>query len=832
MMFIVAVTTGAVAQSDTIYNPKIDYDAPKSYEVAEIEVKGVRYLDKEVIKQLFRIFPGSTIEIPGNEITMGVKRLYKQGLFSDVQVLATKVVGDKIYLTLDLKERPKLTELRFTGIKNSEEKKLKEKTNLTRGGQVTANLRNRIDQIVKRHYKENGFYNVSLSFSEIPDPVTPNGIILEVDVNKRDVVKISNIFISGNDEVKGTKLKRAMKKTKEKKWRYFFRSKKYAEKNFKDDRINLIEKYNELGYRDAQIEDYRVEKVSDKRVNIYLNVKEGNKYYFNDIVWVGNSVYPSYVLDNLLKIKKGDVYNKKLLDERLQTDEDAVANVYQNNGYLFSRLLPKETVYGKDSINLEVGVIENKQARINRVNIKGNDRTHENVARRELYVYPGELYSRAKIIRSIRQLSNLQLFDPEKIAQGMEIQPNWENATTDITFNVEEKSNDQIEVSGGYGGGTVIASVGLKFSNFSVKNIFNKDAWHPLPTGDGQTLTLRVQSNGKYYSQYSFSFIEPWMGGKKPNSFNLSGYMSNQTRLSSNYAVSEVNPGEDQQFRVWGASVGLGRRLSWPDDYFTLSHSINFQRYELTNWGGFYQFTNGSSNLLSFSTTLSRVSIDQPLYTRRGSNFSLGLQITPPYSLFNDTDYGALSYGHQDKYRWVEFHKWTFKGKVYTPLTNNDKLVLYAGTEYGYLGHYDKNKRSPFEGYSVGGDGMSGYTAYGSDVVGVRGYENNSLTPIGEDGRRTTGNVYGKMTMEVRYPLSLEQSATIYVLGFAEAGNSWYNLKQFEPFNMYRSAGVGVRIFLPMFGLLGIDWGYGFDEVPGQPSASGAQFHFVLGQQF
>ncbi len=563
---------------------------------------------------------------------------------------------------------------------------------------------------------------------------------------------------------------------------------------------------------------------------ININVDEGNRYYFNNVLWVGNTVYPSAFLSNVLKIQKGDVYNKKMLDERLTTDEQAVSNLYYDNGYLFSRLMPKEIIRGKDSIDLEVSVIEGKQARINKVTISGNDRTHEQVLRRELYVYPGDLFSKTKIIRSIRGLANLGLVNPEKLQP--DVQPNPENGTADIAFPVEEKPSDQIEVSGGVGGGNVIASVGLKFSNFSIRNIFNKEAWHPLPTGDGQELSLRIQSNGKYYSQYSFSFREPWFGGKKPNSFSVSGYMSNQTRLSSYYSVSDVNPGEDQRFRVWGASIGLGRRLKWPDNYFVLSNTINFQRYELDNWGGFYQFTNGSSNLLSFSTNLTRSSIDNPLYTRTGSTFSLGLQFTPPYSKFNDTDYGALKEDDPDKFRWVEFHKWTFKGKVYTPLSQNRKFVLYAGTEYGFLGYYDKNKRSPFEGYSVGGDGMSGYTTFGTDMIKLRGYENNSLTPLGDDGRRTTGNLYGKMTMELRYPLSLEQSATIYVLGFAEAGNCWYNFEDFEPFNMYRSAGVGVRIFLPMFGLLGIDWGYGFDEVPNQPSASGAQFHFILGQEF
>lgn len=821
------------SEVDTISNLKVDYNAPIVYEVAELKVVGVKHLDKDVIKQLIRISEGDQLQVPGDDISLGIKRLYKQGLFSDIKLIANKVIGNKIYLTLKVKERPQLTTITFTGVKSSEQKKLSEKTALSQGSYLTANLKNRLKQIIEKYFKEKGFYNVGVSFKQKPDPNIPEGVALTINVNKNEVVKVKDIIISGNDNLAKHKLIRAMKKTKEKNWRYFFRSKKYSEKEFKNDRVLLIDKYNEFGYRDAKINSYKVEKLVNNKVNIYMDIDEGNRYYFNNILWVGNTVYPSDVLSRFLKIKAGDTYNKKHLDKRLNADEDAVSNLYYDNGYLFSHMMPKEIVKGKDSIDLNISVIEGRQARINKVNIKGNDRTHEHVIRRELYVLPGDLFSKTKIMRSVRQLANLQLFNPESLGRNSDLViPNQENGTADVTFEVEEKPSDQIELSGGYGGGTVIASVGLKFSNFSIRNIFNKEAWHPLPTGDGQTLSLRIQSNGKYYSQYSFSFIEPWFGGKKPNAFNVSGYMSNQTRLSSSYAVSQVNPGEDQRFRVWGASVGLQRRLKWPDNDFSLSNAINFQRYELDNWGGFYQFTNGSSNLLSFSTTLRRYSVDNPIYTRSGSDFSLGLQLTPPYSAFNDTDYGALDEGHPDKFRWVEFHKWTFKGKIYTPLSHNRKLVLYTGTEYGFLGYYDKNKRSPFEGYSVGGDGMSGYVAYGSDVIGVRGYENNSLTPIGEDGRRTTGNLYGKMTMELRYPLSLEQSATIYVLGFAEAGNSWYDFKDFQPFNMYRSAGVGVRIFLPMFGLLGIDWGYGFDKVPGQPEASGAQFHFILGQQF
>ncbi len=830
--FLLAFSIAVVwaSKTDTIYNLKVDYNAPVNYTVAALRVEGVEKLDKDVIKQLFRISEGDELQVPGDDISVGIRRLYKQGLFSDIKLIADKVEGNTIYLTLKVKERPQITKVNFTGVKSTEQKKLSERTALSSGSYLTANLKNRIEQIVKNYFKEKGFYNVGVGFTQAVDPNIPNGVVLSVNVNKNQVVKVKKITINGNENLSKYRLIHAMKKTKEKNWRYFFRSKKYSEKEFKKDRVSLIDKYNEFGFRDAKIKSYEVTKVDNKHVNINIDVEEGNRYYFNDILWVGNTVYPSDFLSKVLKVDKGDIYNKKLLSKRLNEDEDAVSNLYYDNGYLFSHMMPKEIIRGKDSIDLEISVIEGKQARINEVNITGNDRTHEQVLRRELYVYPGDLFSKTKIIRSIRELANLGLLNPENLQP--DIQPNPENGTADITFPVEEKSSDQIEVSGGYGGGTVIASVGLKFSNFSVRNIFNKEAWHPLPTGDGQTLSLRVQSNGKYYSQYSFSFLEPWLGGKKPNAFSLSGYMSNQTSLNSSYIVSDVNPDRDQRFRVWGASVGLRKRLKWPDNYFMLATALNYQRYELKNWGGFYEFTNGSSNLLSMSTTLSRISVDNPLYTRTGSKFSLGLQFTAPYSWLDGKDYANMKESDPQKYKWIEFHKWTFSGKLYTPLSRNRKLVLYAGTEYGFLGYFDKNKRSPFEGYSLGGDGMSGYTRYGTDMIKLRGYENNSLTPTDDKGKVTTGNLYGKMMLELRYPLSLEQSATIYILGFAEAGNAWYNFNDFEPFNMYRSAGVGVRIFLPMFGLLGIDWGYGFDEVPGNPGANGAQFHFVLGQEF
>ena len=542
----------------------------------------------------------------------------------------------------------------------------------------------------------------------------------------------------------------------------------------------------------------------------------------------------------LLNIKKGDVYNKKFFEERLETDDDGVGNYfYRNNGYLFYRAMPVETIVGPDSINVEIRIFEGPQASIDRVEIMGNNRTHEHVIRRELYTYPGELFSRDDIMRSLRELANLGHFDPEKL-EPKPVNANQEAGTVDIEYHVEEKGNDRVEISGGWGAGMLIGSLGLTFTNFSIRNLFDLESYRPLPQGDGQTLSLKAQTNGKYYTSFSISFREPWLGGKKPNSLSVSAYFSRQTGYSRNYYSSYYagNASDmydtDQLMTTFGLTAGLGRRVSWPDDFFTMYTGISYQRYSLKNWA-YYIISDGNSNNLSFDFQFQRSSIDNPLYTRKGSTFSLGLSFTPPYSWFSDKDYSSPNIKDKDKYRWIEFHKWKFLGKAFMPLDRNEKFVLHASAQYGYLGFYNKHKRSPFEGFEMGGDGMSGYSLYGREYIGLRGYENGSLTNAGSSfiaPNASDASLYSKLTMEIRYPISLAQSATIYALAFMEAGNSWYELKDFEPFNLYRSAGVGLRVFLPMFGLLGIDWGYGFDPVPGRSGAAGSQLHFVLGQEF
>ena len=844
LIIFFAVGKVVAQNSGSTDHPEVFYSSPKTYVIGGIEVTGLGdQYDPGTLIQLAGLQFGSEIKIPGDAITKAIKRLYSQGLFSDVTISVDRVEGNKVFLIMNLTERHKLSGINYIGIKKSEETKIKEKINPLPGTQVTDNMISNLKHIIEKYFKEKGYYNMDVKVLQRDDPNAPNFVILDVSVERKSKIKISEVVITGNEEVKDRKLKGAMKKTKEKSLANFFKSSKYIETNYEDDKYNLLDKYNELGYRDASIIADSVVQVSPNRVKVYIDVEEGNKYFYNNITWVGNTVVDSDKLSRLLNISKGDTYNKKYFEERLREDEDAVANYfYLNQGYLFFQAMPIETVVGKDSINVEIRLLEGPQATIDRVIIKGNDRTHEHVIRRELYTYPGELFSREDIIRSVRELANLGHFDPEKIVPNP-VNPNQEAGTVDIEYNLVEKANDKIEISGGWGAGMIIGSIGLTFTNFSMRNIFNWETYRPLPQGDGQMLSLKAQTNGKYYTSFSVSFREPWLGGKKPNSLSVSAYYSRQTGYSSNYYKSylvgnslkgsEIHD-ESQRMSTFGFSAGLGRRIKWPDDYFTMYTEVSYQRYMLKNWA-YYIIQDGSSNNLSFAVQLRRSSIDNPLYTRRGSDFTLGLTFTPPYSWFTSKDYSSPNIKDRDKYRWIEFHKWKFQGKVFMPLDRNEKLVLYAGAQYGYLGHFDKHKRSPFEGYEMGGDGMSGYSLYGREYVGLRGYENGALTNAGSSflaPNSSDASLYSKLTMEVRYPISLAQSATIYALAFLEAGNSWYELKDFEPFNLYRSAGVGLRVFLPMFGLLGIDWGYGFDKVPGRDGAAGSQIHFVLGQEF
>ncbi|MFA9392355.1 MAG: outer membrane protein assembly factor BamA [Prolixibacteraceae bacterium] len=845
-------------------NFSIYYSSPREYKIGGIDVVGIKYLDTDMLKEYSGIKVGDEITVPGDKLTEVIKKFWKQGLFSDVKISASKIIDDQLFLEIYLQERPRLSTVHYNGVKKSELEDIKEKVLLLEGGQIVDAQLVNAERIIKGIFKEKGFLDTEVNIVQRDDPEKENSIILDINIDKKEKVKVEQIVWHGVAQVPVTKLNRAMKKTNDKQWRNFFRPKKFQEDLYKEDKIKVIEKYNELGYRDAIVTRDSISKVEGTTsIRLDIWVEEGNKYYLRDINWVGNTIYPSKYLSAYLGINKGDVYNQKQLDERVTGDQDAVGNLYLDNGYLFFNLTPVEVYINNDSIDLEMRIYEGKQATIDRIIIEGNTKTHEQIARRELYTLPGDLFSKTKLMRSYRQLAQLGHFDQERI--GIDPIPDQENGTVDIKYSLIERANDQIELSGGWGMGMFVGSIGLKFTNFSAQNILNKESWKPLPSGDGQTLSLRAQTNGKFYQQYSFTFMEPWFGGKKPNNFSASIYYSKLTQSTAAYNYS--NPyggygssspygygssyggyggynsyGQSSYQRdytnaevtgwqiTYGASLGYGYRLSWPDDYFTIYHELSLQHYNLNNWY-YYFLTSGDINDFSFKTSFSRNSIDNPLYSRHGSSFSLSAEITPPYSLLNGKDYSDVDMNNKEKYNFLEYHKWLFNAKWFTALDKADKLVLHTKYEFGMLGFYNADRKSPLEGFKVGGDGMSGYDIYGSDNIGLRGYSANSITSTSGGG--SAANIYTKATIELRYPITLSESAQIYGLAFLEAGNSWYDFKNFNIFDVKRAAGVGVRFWLPMFGLLGIDWGYGFDMPNnGQSSSAKSQFHFVIGQQF
>ena len=851
--------TSTESKTDTIYNPTIHYTAtPKKYEIAGITVSGVKNYEDYVLIGFSGLTVGETMEIPGDDITRAVKRFWKQGLFSDVAIEVTKIYGDKAWLNISLKERPRISQINYNGIKKSEREDLELKLGLVKGNQITPNLIDRAKLLIKKHFEEKGFNNVDVQILQKDDLSHENQVIVDINIDKKEKIKVHKIYIDGNQVLTDKKLQRVMKKTNEKgRLVNLFRTKKFVNENFKADLDLIIDKYNELGYRDAVIVKDSVAKYDDKKVDVFITVDEGKKYYIRDIRWLGNTLYPSEYLSAILRMKPGDVYNQKLLRERTQDDEDAVANLYMDNGYLFFQLDPIEVNVENDSIDLELRIYEGEQARINKVIIKGNDRLYEHVVRRELRTKPGELFSKSDLMRSAREIAQTGHFDPETM--DIRPEPNPENGTVDLVYGLQSKANDQIEFSAGWGQTGIIGKLSLKFTNFSVKNFLNPKSYKGIiPQGDGQTLTISAQTNAKYFQSYSLSFFDPWFGGKRPNSFSVSAYYSRQTDISSNYwnnnyldpyGLGYYNPSiygssygnydysyavdPSKSLQMLGVSVGFGKRLSWPDDYFNFTVDLNYQLYMLKDWQYLYFLQNRHSHSISLGLTLSRNSIDNPIYTRRGSQFSLSVQLTPPYSLFNKVDYKNLDtsteQGREKMYKWIEYHKWKFKAKTYTPLTpveNQHTLVLMTRAEFGILGSYNKYKKSPFETYYMGGDGMSGYSSnYATETIGLRGYENGSLTPW-----RYDAYAYTRMGIELHFPILLQPSSTIYALTFAEAGNAWVDVKDFNPFQLKRSAGVGVRIFLPMIGMMGIDWAYGFDKVFNK--RGGSQIHFILGQEF
>lgn len=824
--------------------PEIDYGSPKEYTLAAISISGNNNYDEYVLIGYSGLKVGQKILIPSDVTSSVVQRFWKQGLFSNVRLEIASIQGNNIWLNIHLDQRPKISEINITGAKKKEKEELEKSIGISKGSQITPYLIDKAKKNITDYYLEKGYYYVQVSV--VPREEDGAETIVDINIDKGNKIKVNHIYFTGNQEVSNKKLDRAMKKTNDRtNILNIFRNKKFIPSEYKNDKNLLIEKYNELGYRDAVITadsvvaDNSSEKNSKKYVNVYITIDEGKRYYFRDIHWIGNTVYSTDYLRRVLGIKKGDIYNQKKLNQRLNEDEDCVSNLYLDNGYLFFNMQPFETNISGDSIDMEIRIMEGRQATINRVNIEGSEYLYEHVVRRELRTKPGDLFSKSDIMRSMRELAATGHFSAEPGKMDIKTVPDPENGTVDLTYVLESKRNDQIELSAGWGQTGVVGIVKLKFTNFSLKNIFNFKKYRPLPQGDGQTLTISAQTNGMYYQAYSIAFTEPWLGGKRPNTFTFAANYSIQSGISSTYSSQysqyyysdnswysyDYDP--DKYIKTLGITAGIGTRLNWPDDYFTLYGQISYLNYNLSHWD-YFALETGVANNFNISAILSRNSLNQPIYPSRGSDISLSVAITPPYSLWDGIDYENAD--QQTKYRWIEYYKIKFKSRFFVPLTRDNKLVLMGRAEFGFLGYYNINKRSPFETFWVGGDGMSGYSStYATETVALRGYSNGSLTPTYEDGGQA-GNIYTRFSIELRYPILMKETTMIWVLGFAEAGNCWRDYQDFNPIDLKRSAGVGLRVYMPMFGLLGVDWAYGFDKVNGQ--VSGSQFHFVIGQEF
>jgi len=842
---------------------KIDYKQPKEYEIGGITVSGVKYLDKGVLIMISGFKVGDKLKVPGDAFRNAIKKLWDQGLFEYVNISATQTQGELIFLNIDLRERPRLSKFSFNGIKKAEADNIREEIQIVRGDVVTDNLIKTASNRIVSYFTNKGYLDATVEIIQSPDTANPNSTILTFNIDKNDRIKIYDINIIGNKSLTEQKALKAFKNTKEKGvfkplndvetliWNSInatlklnidsipaiannylndnvkiriFKSSKYIETDFEEDKQALIEKYNAKGFRDARIISDSIYRHDEKTINIDVNVVEGNQYYFGEINWVGNTIYTDEVLNSILRINKGDTYNKEALNTNLSFNPAGmdVSSLYLDDGYLFFQAIPIETRVENDTIDIEIRIREGKQARINKVLVKGNTKTNDRVIIRELRSRPGQLFSRSDIIRTTRELAQLRFFNPETIEP--DIQPNPVDGTVDIIYSIEETSADQIELSGGWGYNRIIGTLGLSFNNFSLRNVFKGKAWRPIPSGDGQKLSLRLQSYGKGYISYSVSFTEPWLGGKKPNAFSVSYYHS----LYSN-GYSKSNPLRSS-FTIDGITLGLGKRLRWPDDYFSVYQAINLQIYNLTNYASIFPVGdgNGKYNNFNYNIIVSRNSIDAPIFPRSGSEVSVGLEVTPPYSAFDNKDYDNIT--ENEKYKWIEYHKWKIKANFYTKLIGN--LVLSTRTQFGFLGAYNNQLGvTPFERFYLGGDGLSGYNNLdGRELIGMRGYGNETITPEYYSNSNMGGSIYSKYTFELRYLLSPNPNATIYALSFLEAGNAWANFSDFNPFKIYRSAGFGIRVFLPMFGVLGLDWGYGFDDVPGIPGANKGQFHFSINQ--
>ncbi len=860
---------------------ELNYSKPQKYRIAEIKAVGLTTLDEIAILSLSGLKVDDVIEVPGDAISNALKKLWGQGIIGDVKVLVTKVEGDDIYLLLDLTERPRFSRVEFSGISKTQESELKDKVNI-RGRVVRDDVLNTAKRNIEKYYLDKGFLNTDVKIIQERDTTIPNSVKLRFEVDPKTKVKINEIKVFGNEEISDYAVKSKLKKTHEyprvsifkdlysratdataEDWKNtifytdsaseddvktyinknfklnFFAGSKFIPKEYRNDKDLVIDYYNSQGYRDAKILNDSVYNYAEDEINIDISLEEGQKYYYRNITFAGNFIHPDEILQAKLGIKRGDVYDKEKLDKRLNYDPqkgDDVSSLYQDDGYLFFSIDPVEVNVAGDSIDLEMRIFEGPQVTVNSVSIKGNERTSDHVVMREIRILPGQKFNRALLVRTIRELSTLGYFDPEKI--NPDLRPNFEAATVDITFELEERPNDQIELSGGWGGFYgFVGTVGLVFNNFSLKNIGDFDKWDPLPVGDGQKLSLRIQANGQSFQNYSVSLTEPWFGGKKPNALSFAFNHSVQRQVDY---YNQNNFGNELGFfKITGVTLGLAKRVTWPDDYFSVSNSLQFQIYEFNQYGTSFglSYPTGTSNSLTFNNTIARNNIDNPIFPRLGSNIVLSTSLTPPYTSLNKNITPEST--DQEKYKWLEYHKWMFDASIYTPIFGSSKWVASARAHMGFLGSYgDKIGIIPLERFVMGGDGMSfNNFALGQEIIGLRGYENQSITP----GKETRGSanpdpyggvVYNKYVMEVRFLVSPNPSATIFLLGFAEAGNNWGTYQDFNPYDLYKSAGFGARIFMPAFGLLGVDWGYGFDAVPGTTEPSGTQFHFTIGQQF
>lgn len=804
---------------------EINKNVQIEYEIGGIVVKGTDYLDKNVIILSSGLAVGDKIFVPGESVTKAIRTLWDLNLFSDISISADKIEGNTIFLSINVEERPRLGKFSFKGVKKSDADDIREKIKLNRGKIVTDNLIITAKNTIKEYYVDKGFLDAHVEVTQSPDTNAQNSVTLTFKIDKKKKVKIEKIIFDGNNNIEARKLKRYMKETKEKHWYNIFKSSKYIDENYEADKQKIIDKYNSKGYRDAHIEFDTVYNSNPGLLTIKIKINEGHKYYFRNINWVGNSKHSTDELNAILGIKKGDIYSQATLESRLYMSQDSrdVSSLYMDDGYLFFQVQPVEVLVENDSIDFEMRIYEGKQATINKITVTGNTKTNDKVIIREIRTKPGQLFSRADIIRTQRELAQLRYFNPEKL--GVNPKPNPADGTVDIEYIVEEQASDQLELSGGWGANRLIGTLGVSFNNFAIKDMFKANAWRPVPAGDGQGLSVRAQTTGRYYSSLSASFTEPWLGGKKPNSFSTTVYHNRQ-----NLTNLKFNDPNRQSLLITGVAFGLGKRLKVPDDYFTLMQELNIAEYNLHNFTGTFSFNNGKALNASYKISLGRNSIDAPIYPRTGSQITTSIQFTPPYSYFRDKSLNTSDYytRETDNLRLVEYYKYKFTTTWYLPLDRSKKLVLMSKLGWAYLGSFNKTLGySPFERFYLGGSGLTGFALDGREIISLRGYADQSVgNPLG------TGSVIvNKYTMEMRYPLSLNPSATIFVLGFAEAGNAWTNYKNYNPFNVARSAGLGVRVFLPMFGLLGLDYGWGFDSVDSKANNGNGkgQFHFTIG---